>query len=136
MTESSSAQQPKKTSSKPPKLEDKPFQLFIKEDLIPNLSDIFLKHGAPLQSLILSQGPRPVTGDQCWMLVGTMDTGRKFWLCFSSEDISSAKTICLAEQGIPSTIESFLIDEKRITLPLILSRLFQRLNGQKWVGTN
>ena len=31
---------------------------------------------------------------------------------------------------------SFLIDEKRITLKLIVSRVLQRLNGQKLIGAN
>jgi hypothetical protein len=33
-------------------------------------------------------------------------------------------------------LESFLIDEKRMSLPLLVSRLLQRLNGQKWLGRN
>jgi hypothetical protein len=33
-------------------------------------------------------------------------------------------------------LESFLIDEKRITLALLVSRTVQRLNGQKWLGPN
>ena len=29
-----------------------------------------------------------------------------------------------------------LTDEKKITLALLISRLLQRLNGQKWLGAN
>ena len=43
------------------------------------------------------------------------------------------KTFAVAEAGAqPSLLESFLIDEKRITLALLVSRTVQRLNGQKW----
>ena len=36
----------------------------------------------------------------------------------------------------PSIVESFLIDEKKATLSLLISRVLQRLNGQKWIGAN
>ena len=69
--------------------------------------------------------------------VGVLPGGRRFWVCFAREDISSLKQIALAESGSdPTLLESFLIDEKRITLPLLVSRLLQRLNGQKWLGRN
>ena len=47
------------------------------------------------------------------------------------------KNISLAETNSePSLLESFLIDEKKITLKLLLSRLLQRLNAQKWLLDN
>ena len=56
---------------------------------------------------------------------------------FASDKITSSKHIALAEgDSQASLLESFLIDEKKITLPLLLSRLLQRLNGQKWLGKN
>ncbi|MFZ9216630.1 MAG: DUF2996 domain-containing protein, partial [Vulcanococcus sp.] len=56
---------------------------------------------------------------------------------FTSDSINSAKTIALAEAGAePSLLESFLIDEKKMTQALLVSRLVQRLNGQKWLGAN
>ena len=62
---------------------------------------------------------------------------RKFWLCFNQKAITSDKTILLAESNSdPSILESFLIDEKKTTLPLLISRVLQRLNGQKWFGDN
>ena len=71
------------------------------------------------------------------MVQGTLSDQRRFWLCFVSDDINSAKTIALAESGSePSLLESFLIDEKKMTLALLVSRLVQRLNGQKWLGPN
>ena len=78
-----------------------------------------------------------MVGGDCPMLVGVLPGERRFWVCFAKEDISSPKQIALAESGSdPTLLESFLIDEKRITLPLLVSRLLQRLNGQKWLGRN
>jgi hypothetical protein len=69
--------------------------------------------------------------------VGSLPGERRFWLCFTAADIGSAKTIAIAEAGSePSLLESFLIDEKKMTLALLVSRLVQRLNGQKWLGPN
>lgn len=71
------------------------------------------------------------------MVVGVLPGGRRFWVCFAKENINSPKHIALAEPGSePTLLESFLIDEKRMTLPLLVSRLLQRLNGQKWLGRN
>jgi hypothetical protein len=79
----------------------------------------------------------PVVGSTCWMVIGTLPGDRRFWLCFTSDSISSPKTIAVAEAGAePSLLESFLIDEKKMTLALLVSRLVQRLNGQKWLGAN
>ena len=88
-------------------------------------------------SLSLSEGERPVVGGLCWMVKGELSSERRFWLCFESDAITSGKTIALAESAAePSLLESFLIDEKRMTLALLQSRLLQRLNGQKWLGGN
>ena len=71
------------------------------------------------------------------MVIGELPGGRRFWVCFAKEDIGSSKLSALAEPGSePTLLESFLIDEKRMTLPLLVSRLLQRLNGQKWLGRN
>lgn len=122
---------------KPPKLEDKPFEIFINDDFFAGLRQGLAAHGIEPTSLELVEGERPVVGGLCWMVRGELPPGRRFWLCFNEAAIQSGKTIALADPGTePSLIESFLIDEKRITLPLLLSRLLQRLNGQKWLGGN
>ncbi len=123
--------------AKPPKPEDKPFDIFINEELIPALTTALVDSGSLPKTIFLREGPRPVTGDICWMVVGEIDNDRRFWLCFSKNQISSTKTIALAEPGAsPSVLESFLIDERKTTKALLLSRLLQRLNGQKWLGAN
>ena len=125
------------TSPKPPKPEDKPFEIFIKDEFIPCLKEALTNSGFPPNEIVLKNGERPVTGDECWMVVGEIFNGRRFWLCFDNNKITSNKTVALAEQGSsPSVLESFLIDEKKTTKALLLSRLLQRLNGQKWLGAN
>ncbi len=127
---------PDSVSTKPVKPEEKPFSEFILDHLIPDLTNSLTRKGFPPKSLTLKSGERPVIGGNCWMLVCEISSNRLFWVCFSSDNIKSSKTICLSETPIASTIESFLIDEKRITGPLIISRILQRLNGQKWLGSN
>ena len=127
-------------TSKPPKTikpEEKPFEEFILKHLLPALSLAFEKDGIKLKSLKLSKGVRPVVGGNCSYIYAQLTSGRQFWLSFSKDDIKSQKTIALAETGSePDTLESFMIDEKKTTLQLLISRIMQRLNGQKWLGPN
>lgn len=125
-------------AAKPPAPEDKPFAEFVPNLLIPALAKEIEAYGGPSDcNLSFEQGPMPVVGSSCWQVKGRLPNGRRFWLCFTSDSISSAKTIALAEAGSePSLLESFLIDEKKMTQALLVSRLVQRLNGQKWLGAN
>ena len=123
--------------AKPPKLEDKPFEEFISNHLIPGLKTSIEAKGTLVSDIKLIEGKRPVVGDNCWMVFCEMSEERKFWLCFNKDILTSDKTILLAESNSdPSIVESFLIDEKKTTLPLLISRVLQRLNGQKWIGMN
>ena len=122
---------------KPPKLEDKPFDEFILNHLIPGLKSSIEMKGQFVEEIKLIQGERPVVGGNCWIVLGQISNQRRFWLCFNKDSITSDKTILLAESNSePSIVESFLIDEKKTTLPLLISRVLQRLNGQKWIGMN
>ncbi len=122
---------------KPPAPEDKPFDAFVPELLLPALTKEIEAYGGPSPELVFEQGAMPVVGADCWMVRGRLPGERRFWLCFTQPDISSAKTIALTEGGgSPSLLESFLIDEKKMTLQLLVSRVVQRLNGQKWLGPN
>ena len=126
-----------KKLEKPPKLEDKPFNEFISTYFMPGLKKSILDKGVDVKEIKLIKGERPVVGGICWMVFCELEEGRKFWLCFNKELITSDKTILLAESNSdPSIVESFLIDEKKTTLPLLISRVLQRLNGQKWIGAN
>ncbi len=135
-TKGQSSATPKKPV-KPPKLEDKPFSEFINKHFIPGLKSSIEEKGTLVNNIKLIEGIRPVVGGDCWMVFCEISYQRKFWLCFNQDSISSDKTILLAESNSdPSIVESFLIDEKKTTLPLLISRVLQRLNGQKWVGPN
>ena len=101
------------------------------------LKEWYVEYIAVVNEIKLIEGTRPVVGGNCWMVFCEMSEQRKFWLCFNKDLITSDKTILLAESNsAPSIVESFLIDEKKTTLPLLISRVLQRLNGQKWVGVN
>ena len=136
LTKSQTPPVPKKPV-KPPKLEDKPFDEFIIKHFIPELKSSIEEKGTLVRDIKLIQGKRPVVGGNCWMVFCEVSEERRFWLCFSKDIISSDKTILLAESNSePSVVESFLIDEKKTTLTLLISRVLQRLNGQKWIGEN
>ena len=118
-------------------IEKKPFQEFINIHLIPALIDEINQRGLEVDNINLINTNRPIAGDKCWVINCEIKDTCSFWLSFEKEDISSLKSISLSKPNQkPSIIESFLIDEKRITLKLIISRVMQRLNGQKLLGVN
>ncbi|MEX1317354.1 MAG: DUF2996 domain-containing protein [Synechococcaceae cyanobacterium] len=123
--------------AKPPAPEDAPFATFIPESLLPALASEIRSYGGPEPELRFEQGAMPVVGGSCWMVAGELPGQRRFWLCFTAETINAPKTVALAEPGAePSLLEPFLSDEKRMSQALLVSRLVQRLNGQKWLGPN
>ena len=131
---------PAKTISKPKKelpIEKKPFQEFINIHLIPSLKEEINQRGLEVNNINLENTNRPIAGDKCWVVNCEIKDTCSFWLSFEKEDISSSKSISLSKPSQkPSIIESFLIDEITITLKLIISRVMQRLNGQKLIGIN
>ena len=131
---------PSKIIPKPKKelpIEKKPFQEFINIHLIPALKEEINQKGLEVNNINLKNTNRPIAGDRCWVINCEIKDTCNFWLSFEKEDISSSKSISLSKPNQkPSIIESFLIDEKRITLKLIISRVLQRLNGQKLIGVN
>ena len=131
---------PAKTITKPKKelpIEKKPFKEFINLHLIPSLIEEINQRGLEIKNINLTNTNRPIAGDKCWVINCEIEDICNFWLSFEKDDISSLKSISLAKPyQKPSIIESFLIDEKRITLKLIISRVLQRLNGQKLIGVN
>ena len=131
---------PAKPITKPKKelpVEKKPFQEFINIHLIPSLTEEINQRGLEINNINLTNTNRPIAGDKCWVINCEIKDTCNFWLSFEKDDISSLKSISLSKPNQkPSIIESFLIDEKRITLKLIISRVLQRLNGQKLIGVN
>ena len=130
----------KKSELKPIKeipIEKKPFEEFVNIHLIPALIEEFKKRGFEIIQIDLKKTLRPIAEDDCWVIFCEIKETCNFWLSFEKDDITSSKSISLSKNGQkPSVIESFLIDEKRITLNLIVSRILQRLNGQKLIGIN
>jgi len=131
---------PVKNIPKPKKeipIEKKPFQEFVNAHLIPSLIEEINQRGLEINYINLQNTNRPIAGDKCWVINCEIKDTCIFWLSFEKDDISSLKSISLSKPNQkPSIIESFLIDEKRITLKLIVSRVLQRLNGQKLIGAN
>ncbi len=131
---------PVKNIPKPKKelpIEKKPFQEFVNVHLIPSLVEEINQRGLEINYIDLQNTNRPIAGDKCWVINCEIKDTCNFWLSFEKDDISSLKSISLSKPNqTPSIIESFLIDEKRITLKLIISRVLQRLNGQKLIGVN
>ena len=131
---------PAKPIPKPKKelpIEKKPFQEFINIHLIPALVEEINLRGLEIINVNLKKTQRPIAGDKCWVINCEIKDTCSFWLSFEKEDISSLKSISLSKPSQkPSIIESFLIDERKITLKLIISRVMQRLNGQKLLGVN
>ena len=129
-----------KTITKPKKevpIEKKPFKEFVNIHLIPSLIEEINQRGLEINNINLKNTNRPIAGDKCWVINCEIKDTCNFWLSFEKDDISSLKSISLSKPNQkPSIIESFLIDEKRITLKLIISRVLQRLNGQKLIGVN
>ena len=128
------------TKIKPKKelpIEKKPFNEFINDHLFPSLINEFKERGFEVEDINLKNTYRPIAGDKCWVVYCEIKDICNFWLSFEKNDISSLKSISLCRSNQkPSVIESFLIDERRITLNLIISRILQRLNGQKLIGIN
>lgn len=132
----------KAKKAKPPKLEDKPFAEFIQQHYLPALTDAMAKEGIDDLDLKFVQQSVPIDGgsnnESCWQVVGKWQTGdRQFNIYFPDENIAGQKAFSRSTYGNnPSTIESFMIDERRVNLELLVMYTVQRLNAQKWLTRN
>ena len=116
-----------KKKAKPPKIEDKPFAEFIKTHYLPGLEEAFEKQD--VQDLELTFEDNEVTG--VWQ-----NGDRTFTVYFLDGDIKKRKAFTCATKDAPAAIiESFLIDERKITLNLLVFGVIQRINAQKWFGS-
>ncbi|MEH1872850.1 DUF2996 domain-containing protein [Nostoc sp.] len=127
---------------KAPAVEDKPFVEFIEQDYLPALQKAIAQQGVKDLQVSFAKQKLPITGfesaEECWQIIGSWkETGlRQFNLYFPEENIQGKKGFSCNEGKKPSTLESFLIDERKITLDLLVYGLVQRLGGQKWLGIN
>ncbi len=131
---------PKK--EKPPALEAKPFAEFIDRDYLPALTQALTDKGVTDLQLALERSKIAVKGfetsPECSQVVGRWNGGkRQFNVYFFEDNIQGKRAISCADGAtISSTIESFLIDERKITLDLLVSGVVLRLNSQKWLLRN
>ncbi|MEH2062679.1 MAG: DUF2996 domain-containing protein [Nostoc sp.] len=127
---------------KAPAVEDKPFVEFIEQDYLPALQKAIAQKGVQDLQVSFAKQKVSITGfesaEECWQIIGTWsEIGRRqFNLYFPEEDIQGKKEFSCNEGKKPSTLESFLIDERKTTLDLLVYGLVQRLDGQKWLGRN
>jgi Protein of unknown function (DUF2996) len=126
---------------KAPAVEDKPFVEFMQQDYLPALQKAIAQQGVQDLNLTLSKQKIPIIGfekaEECWQVIGSWQNGlRQFNLYFPEEDIGGKRGFSYNEGKKPSTLESFLIDERKITLDLMVFGVVQRLNAQKWLGRN
>ena len=140
-TPETEAKKPADKKPKAPALEDKPFGEFIQQDYLPALQQAFNRQGIDDLDLKFSQEKFPSglgVNQDCWQVIGKWQAGkRQFNVYFPNEDISSQKLFTCALNGNQhSTIESFLVDERKITLDLLVFGVVQRLNAQKWLTRN
>ncbi len=132
------AKAPKK--EKAPAVEDKPFVEFMQQYYLPALKAAIASSGVSDIQLNFAKQKIPIIGfenEDCWQVVGSLqNNARKFNLYFPEEDIQGKKGFSCNEGQKASTLESFLIDERKITLDLMVFGAVQRLNGQKWLALN
>jgi len=132
----------KAKKAKPPAVESKPFNEFIEQDYVPALKTAFAKQGINDINVTFVKEKIQITGmsptDDCWQVKGNWNNGqRQFSVYFPDQDIKKRKAFSYSANGVkPSTIESFMIDERRVTLDLMVFYTIQRLNAQKWLAWN
>lgn len=132
----------KAKKEKPPAVEDKPFKEFIEQDYLPALKAAFVQQGVEEVELAFVKDKIQIPGlsqnSDCWQVRGSWKDGnRRFNVYFPDEDINKQKAFSWATNGAHlSTLESFMIDERKVTLDLLVFYTIQRLNAQKWLVRN
>jgi Protein of unknown function (DUF2996) len=136
------AKAPAAKKEKAPALEDKPFADFIQQDFVPAIQSGLSSQGLADLNLEFTKAPVTISGvpnvPDCWQIVGKWKNNtRQFNLYFFTENIQGQRGFsCISNGGTASSIESFLIDERKMTLDLLLFGLTKRLNAQKWLLPN
>ncbi len=103
----------------------KPFAQAIEEDLIPATQSAFQNRKVDDLELTLDGKT----------LIGRFGEGRRqFRILFADEDIEGRKFFsCSSDGATPSTVESFMIDERKQNLGLVVFYITQRLFAQQWL---
>jgi hypothetical protein len=131
---------PKK--EKPPAVEAKPFSEFIQQDYLPALTKALADKGVSDLQVELERSKVAIKGfetaPECSQVVGRWNGGkRQFNVYFFDDNIQGQRAISCVDLGHrASTLEAFVIDERKVTLDLLVSGVILRLNSQKWLTRN
>jgi hypothetical protein len=121
-------------------IEEKPFTDFIQQDYIPALRQTFMEKDISDFHVSLEHSKIAVSGfgnaPECSQVIGYWNGGtRQFNIYFFEDDIQGQRAIsCASSRNIASTIESFLVLERKVTLDLLILWLAQRLINQRWLS--
>jgi hypothetical protein len=132
----------KAVKEKLPAVELKPFAEFIRQDYFPALTKALAERGVTDLHVALERSKIAVKGfetaPECSQVIGSWNGGkRQFNVYFFGDDIQGQRAISCVDLGhTASTIESFLVLERKITLDLLVLGLVLRLNSQKWLLRN
>ncbi|PSB50748.1 DUF2996 domain-containing protein [Chamaesiphon polymorphus] len=132
----------KAVKEKPPAVESKPFAEFIQQDYFPALTKALAERGVTDLHVALERSKIAVKGfetaPECSQVIGSWNGGkRQFNIYFLDDDIQGQRAISCVDFGhIASTIESFLVLDRKMTLDLLVLGLVLRLNSQKWLLRN
>jgi hypothetical protein len=132
----------KAVKEKLPAVEAKPFTDFIQQDYLPALTKALADRGVTDLHIALERSKIAVKGfetaPECSQVIGTWNGGkRQFNIYFFEDDIQGQRAVSCVDLGhTASTIESFLVLERKITLDLLVLGLVLRLNSQKWLLRN
>lgn len=126
---------------KAPAVEDKPFAEFMQQYYLPALQKAIAAEGVQDLDLTFAKQKFPIAGmnqNECWQVIGSWQNGftRQFNVYFLEENIQGQRAFSCNEGSHPSTLESFLIDERKVNLDLMVFGVMQRLNAQKWLTRN
>lgn len=126
---------------KAPAVEDKPFAEFIQQDYLPALQKALAASGLQALDLTFAKQKVPIANynqNECWQVIGRWQNSvqHQFNVYFPEEDIQGQRAFSCNEGSKPSTLEPFLIDERKVNLDLMVFGVTQRLNAQKWLTRN
>jgi Protein of unknown function (DUF2996) len=131
---------PKK--EKPPAVEAKPFAEFIHQDYLPALTQALADKGVTDLHVELERAKIAIKGfenaPECSQVIGKWNGGkRQFNVYFFDDNIQGQRAISCVDLGHrASTLEAFAIDERKVTLDLLVAGVVLRLNSQKWLTRN
>jgi Protein of unknown function (DUF2996) len=122
---------------KQPTVESKPFADFIQQDYFPALTKGLADQGVTDLHINLQRSKVAVNGFEtapdCSQVIGYWNDGNyQFNIYFFEDDIQGQRAFsCVYLGHVASTIESFLVLERKITLDLLVLGLIVRLNSQR-----